>query len=344
MTRSLLVFAAMAACTAAGCGRRSHAPAEQAATANASPAASSAEAALYATARPEKLAARHLANVWRITDKVLSGGQPADEAAFQELADLGVKTVISVDGMKPDAETALKHGLRYVHLPHGYDGIPEERAQELAKAVRDLPGPIYIHCHHGQHRSPSAAAVACVGAGLLDRSLAERVLTLAGTSENYQGLYASARAAQPFDAALLDALEAEFSAASAVPPLAEAMVALEQTHDHLQQIAAAGWKSPPAHPDLEPAHKALLLREHFAELLRMDEVTQRPEAFLQSLRESETAAQSLEGALRARPMSTEAAQASLDRVGQRCAACHQEYRDQPLSEQRRADFQVRPAP
>jgi cytochrome c556 len=291
-----------------------------------------------------KLAVEHLPNAWQITENVISGGLPDGDAAFQQLAELGVQTVISVDGMKPDAAAARKHGLRYVHLPHGYDGVPEERAQELAKAVRDLPGPIYIHCHHGKHRSPSAAAVACVGAGVLDRSLAETVLKTAGTSENYQGLYASARSAEPFDAALLDALQAEFPEASAVPPLAEAMVALEHTHDHLKQIAAAGWQTPAGHPDLDPTHEALLLREHFAELLRMDEVTQQPEAFRQSLRESETAAQALENALRASPVSAEAAQSSLDRVGQRCAACHQEYRDQPLSEQRRADFQVRPAP
>jgi protein tyrosine phosphatase (PTP) superfamily phosphohydrolase (DUF442 family) len=273
-----------------------------------------------------------LPNAWRITDKVISGGLPEDDAAFQELADLGVKTVISVDGMKPDAETARRHGLRYVHLPHGYDGVPEERAQELAKAVRDLPGPIYIHCHHGKHRSPSAAAVACVGAGLLDRSLAETVLRSAGTSENYQGLYASARAAEQFDAALLDALQADFPEASAVPPLAEAMVALEHTHDHLKQIAAAGWMSPTTHPDLEPAHEALLLREHYTELQRMDEVKRQPEAFQQCLRESETAARALEDALWASTASTEAAQASFDLVTKNCAACHKEYRDRPLGE------------
>lgn len=279
------------------------------------------------TAKPERLDVKHLPNAWRITEKVISGGLPEDDAAFQELADLGVKTVISVDGMRPDAETARKHGLRYVHLPHGYDGVPEERAKELAKAVRDLPGPIYLHCHHGKHRSPSAATVACVGAGLLDRSLAETVLKAAGTSEEYQGLYASARDAERFDAALLDALQPDFPEASAVPPLAEAMVALEHTHDHLKQIAAAGWKSPPAHPDLEPAHEALLLREHYTELLRMDEVTQQPEAFRQSLRESETAAQGLEDALRASPVSAQAAQAQLEVVHRNCTECHRKFRD-----------------
>jgi protein tyrosine/serine phosphatase len=70
--------------------------------------------------------------------------------------------------------------------------VPAERAAELAKAVRDLPGPIYIHCHHGKHRSPAAAAVACVAAGLLAPERAPAVLKEAGTSPNYRGLFASA--------------------------------------------------------------------------------------------------------------------------------------------------------
>src|SRR5262245_58106552 len=118
--------------------------------------------------QPTKVAAAHLPNAYQIHAKVISGGLPEGDTAFQELADLGVKTIISVDGATPDIETAKKHGLRYVHLPHGYDGIPRSRANELAKAVRDLPGPIYIHCHHGKHRSPAAATVACVAAGLVD--------------------------------------------------------------------------------------------------------------------------------------------------------------------------------
>ena len=100
--------------------------------------------------------------------------------------------MISVDGAQPQVELARKYGLRYVHLPHGYDGVSEKRAQELAKAVRDLPSPIYIHCHHGKHRSPAAATVACVGAGLLQRDQGLSVLRTAGTSDHYEGLYDSA--------------------------------------------------------------------------------------------------------------------------------------------------------
>ena len=288
---------------------------------------------------PIKLEAKHLPNPWQIHPKVISGGLPEGDAAFAELAKLGVKTVISVDGAKPDVVRAKKQGLRYVHLPHGYDGVPSGRMQELAKAVRDMPGQVYIHCHHGKHRSPAAAAVACVGAGFLDSAAAERVLVAAGTSEGYKGLYQSAREAKRFEGNLLDELKAEFPETAELPPLAEAMVALEHTHDHLKQVAAAGWKSPPDHPDIDPAHESLLLREHFTEMLRTDAVQKEPEAFQALLRTSEAAALELEAALRAwkaAGMSDPApAAAAFDRVSANCKSCHTAYRDVPLSEKAR---------
>ncbi|MEX2173716.1 MAG: hypothetical protein WD872_05095 [Pirellulaceae bacterium] len=290
---------------------------------------------------PEKLATRHLPNTFRIHDKVLSGGQPHGEEGFKELAELGVKTVISVDGATPDVAAAKKFGLRYVHLPHGYDGIPAERAQELAKAVRDLPGPVYIHCHHGKHRSPAAATVACVTAGLLDPSQAVGVLKAAGTSENYRGLYASARDAQRLEDKLLDELAVAFPERAKIPPLAEAMVAVEHAHDHLKAIEAAGWRALVDHPDLEPAHEALLLREHFTELLRSAAVQQEPAGFQQMLRESEAAGLALEKALTVRKAAGYPADvpleipAAFEVVTKNCTACHETYRDVPLGEKKR---------
>ena len=38
---------------------------------------------------PEKLPTKHLPNAFRIHAKVISGGQPAGEAGFRELAALG---------------------------------------------------------------------------------------------------------------------------------------------------------------------------------------------------------------------------------------------------------------
>lgn len=289
---------------------------------------------------PQKLSLAHLPNAYRIHARVISGGQPEGEEAFGELKALGVKTIISVDGARPEVELAKKFGLRYVHLPHGYDGIPEERAQELAKAVRDLDGPIYIHCHHGKHRSPAAAAVACVSAGLIEPAASLAVLQAAGTSENYRGLYRSAAAARKLDDALLDALEAEFPETARLPPLAEAMVELEHTHDHMKAIAAAGWKSPPASPDLDPPHEALLLREHFTEMLRTDAVKNESDQFQDLMRAGEMAAQELEAALAAWKGGglasgvPERIPASFDRVTQSCTACHRQFRDVPLEEKK----------
>lgn len=286
----------------------------------------------------EKLTTRHLPNAVRVHAKVISGGLPAGLPAFEELRSLGVKTVISVDGALPDLVSAENCGLRYVHLPHGYDGIPATRAAELAKAVRDLPGPIYIHCHHGKHRSPAAAATACVAAGLIDHSAALTVLQIAGTSPHYRGLFESTESAEPLDQALLNQLHADFPAAGKLPAMAEAMVALEQTHEHLKAFEKAGWKQLPGKPDLTPEHEALLLREHYAELLRSEVVQQQPDRFRQLLTEAETQAHKLEDALRAWNAASAAERlpemipAALQAINDNCQTCHQAFRDVPLSQ------------
>lgn len=288
-------------------------------------------------AAPQKLAVEHLPNAYQVHAKVISGGLPEGDAAFEELKSLGVKTIITVDGAKPDVETAKKFGMRYVHLPHGYDGVPEDRVKELAKAVRDLDGPIYIHCHHGMHRSPAAAAVACVSAGLIAPEAAKTILETAGTNPRYRGLYQSAEAARPLDGKLLDELKADFPETAPIPPMAEAMIAIEHTRDHLTAFAKNGWERLAKHPDLDPAHEALLLREYFTELMRTDAARSESEGFQKLLAEGEAAAQSLEDAVRAwqadqTPELATKATAALDAVNKNCGACHQTYRDVPLGE------------
>ncbi len=287
---------------------------------------------------PQRIGANYLPNPVRVHPKVISGGLPEGDRAFKELQMLGVRTLISVDGVTPDVATAGKYGLRYVHLPHGYDGVPMQRARELAKAVRELDGPIYIHCHHGKHRSPAAASVACVAAGLIPASQAMSVLQIAGTSPHYRGLFESVRETKPVDSASLAALVVEFSESVEVPPLAEAMVAMDSTHERLRLIAQAAWSPPSDHPDLDPAHEALLMREQFTELLRTQGVKAKPPQFRQFLRESEAAARSLENALRNRSAdsnesdATGMARISMAKISANCVACHTQYRDVPLSE------------
>jgi hypothetical protein len=207
--------------------------------------------------------------------------------------------------------------------------------------VRDLEGPIYIHCHHGKHRSPAAATVACIAAGMLPADSGKRILQTAGTSPHYRGLYASAESALPIDPAVLNRLEPHFPEKAPVPPLVEAMGQIEHAHDHLKSLAANDWKQLENHPDLEPAHEALLLREQFTEMLRTDEVLREPAEFQRLVKASESDAQRLEDVLHAwqakkapQPTPT-AARKALDLVTAHCTACHKQYRDVPLGEKRK---------
>ena len=291
---------------------------------------------VHSELEPHKLPTKHLPNVIQIHDKVISGGLPDGEQAFRELKALGVKTIISVDGAKPEVAIARRYGMRYVHLPHGYNGILPERVQELAKAVRDLEGPIFIHCHHGKHRSPAAAAVACVSTGMIEPSSSLAILKLAGTNENYRGLFESVASASRLPDAMLDALQVNLPELAKLPPLTQAMVELDHTHDHLRQIAASGWQTLSDHTDLDPAHESLLLKEHFTEMLRMEFVSKQPEGFQTMLKESESDARQLETAIRKwnGPVKSETVPASivepLHRIGENCATCHRRYRDLPI--------------
>jgi hypothetical protein len=272
--------------------------------------------------RPQKIETRHLPNAYRITDNVISGGLPDGDPGFAELETLGVKTVISVDGMTPDVDGAKKHGLKYVHLPHGYDGIPTGRGQELAKAVLELPGPVYIHCHHGKHRSPAAAAVACVEAGLIPAEAGEGVLETAGTNPNYRGLFQAVRNARPLSPADLAQLKVEFREKSPIPPLAHSMVELEHALDRVKAESDHNWQ-----PKEDSRAAALLLLEHYKEMQRLDDVKKRPAKFRELLTASEEAAIQLQTALAGETVDPRGAEAALKAVNKGCVECHAGFRD-----------------
>jgi len=272
---------------------------------------------------PQPLNRPGLDHAYRLTDKVFSGAQPEVDAAFAELAVLGVKTIISVDGARPEVEMARKHGLRTVHLPISYDGVSQERALELAKAIEELEGPIYVHCHHGQHRGPTAAVVGCVVAGQMDSAHAIDTLKILGTGREYVGLWASAREARKAEISALHRLEVDFRETAPVPPFAEAMVSVDSGLERVQLCAASGWKKPAGHPDVDPPHEALRLREIFAELMRTDDFKARPPEFRALMEASRSASERLEGLLRTGGSADPAFLA----LKKSCADCHQKWRN-----------------
>jgi hypothetical protein len=272
-----------------------------------------------------------LHNVFRVTDRLYSGSSPEGDTGFEALQKLGVRTIVSVDGARPEVERARKFGLRYVHLPIGYDGVPRERALRIARAVRDLPGAVYIHCHHGKHRGPAAAAVVHL---CLDEkcTVAEAIADMrrAGTDPHYAGLYAAAEQIRRPTREELDHVSDSFPEVAQVPALALLMVEIDQRWDNLKRARAAGWKTPADHPDIDPPHEALQLREHFREAARVGTAKDRPDDFRGKLADSEQAAGALEEALRVKSTPA-AANKAFGVLRERCSQCHAHYRDVPRS-------------
>ena len=272
---------------------------------------------------PDSPSADHgpLHNLHELSDRIYSGGEPADDEAFQAIADLGVKTVVSVDGIRPNIEAARKHGLEYVHIPIGYDGIEEEQAAMLTRLVRDRKGPFYVHCHHGRHRGPAAAAVACIASGSADNAGGIKILERAGTSRNYAGLWRDVGAFRlaPAGAALPELVEV-----AEVSSLAAAMAEIDRVYDRLVLSKDAGWKAPAEHPDVVPAQEALQLKERFHEVGRTLS-PDFPQEFRDLLGESESTATDLETSLKASRGGE--ADKLLQAIEASCKACHAEHRD-----------------
>jgi len=273
-------------------------------------------------AAPVDFAGLH--NVIRLSEKLYSGGVPEGGQGFEALRRLGIKTVISVDGEKPEVGRAKTLGMRYVHLPFGYDGCPTPRANAIVKAVRDLPGPVYIHCHHGKHRSPAGAAFARIALDGLSGEAAAKELERAGTGKNYTGLYADVRAYRPPTKEELDRMKVRLPEIAPTPPLVEAMVAINTRFDRLMKRQMDGWK---ATPGVDAAYEALQLQELYTELNRSGDNKKRPEDYRRWMLAGEQDGKALETALRAG--NHESASMFLGKVAAGCSSCHAKYRNVP---------------
>lgn len=280
-----------------------------------------------ATSPDGAMATRHLHNVFRISPKLISGAAPDSAESFEELGSLGVKTVISVDGATPDVAGAAARGMRYVHIPITYAEVTEEQALELARAVRDLPGPIYIHCHHGKHRSPAAAAVIAVGLGVVTPEEGVAFMKRAGTGANYAGLYACAADAVVFDAAALDAAPAEFPSVRRPKGITAAMVEIDGCYERLGEIRRAGWKTPSDHPDLVPVSEAGQLADHYRQCGEDARGRELGADFARRLSEAVVNATALEAFLEKNAAADKLEKAWAAVAGD-CKGCHAAYRDQ----------------
>jgi len=257
-------------------------------------------------------------NAFRVTERILSGSQPEGDKAFRALADLGVKTIVSVDGAKPDLATARRFGLRYIHLPIGYDGVPQARVPELAK-VAEIPaeGLIFVHCHHGKHRGPTAVAIMCESAEGWSPAKAEEWLRKAGTGTDYGGLYRSVLEFKPVTKEQIAAV-GPLPEVAKTPGIVDAMIAIDEHIDFLKGAQSAGWP--------RAAGDATLLLEQYREIARLEDTAKRNDSYRALLAKGTEAATTLTDALRTH--SADKADFAFKQLRENCAACHKEHRNQ----------------
>jgi len=259
---------------------------------------------------------------------IYSGSEPHGEEAFRSLAKMGVKTVVSVDGARPQVELARKYGLRYVHIPIGYDGVDEAAGKSLARLVKEAKEPVYVHCHHGVHRGPAAAAVACIAAGHTDNASAQDFLKKAGTSPKYQGLWRDVAAYQPpADGAELP----ELVEIAKITSMAAAMAKIDRKYDNLKLISASRWRVPEDHPDLVAAKEINMMLEGFEAAIAAcdDYPAEMKSEFATSVATAKQIKQILESTA-GKPLAEANASAATQHLAtlqSSCNTCHTEFRN-----------------
>ena len=276
-----------------------------------------------------------LCNVVAFHDGFYSGSAPAGDAGFDSLSSLGIKTILSVDGAIPEIELAEKHGMRYVHLPIGYDGFDDARKAQLVRAVRDLPKPIYLHCHHGKHRSAGAAGTIAVSLGWLTNDEAATRMKVCGTAAGYKGLWACTAAAAPMTAIAIDAATSDFPKITKPDSFVASMVEIDETLDRLKLAEKNEWLAPKDHPDLAPISDAGKLADLFRLIgeppakpnLNPQEQAERLAQIHLWLKAEGMKANELERMLENSSAKTAEMSQTLAAIGASCKQCHVKYRD-----------------
>lgn len=270
-------------------------------------------------------------NVYRFSDRIITGSEPVDEEAFAQLSAWGVKTVLSVDGKTPDVEGARRHGLRYVHVPIQYKGLSEDQIAKIAKTFRELEAPFYVHCFHGKHRGPAAGALGAVVLDGLDREHAiAEMRHWCSTASKYEGLYAAVATADIPTAEATAAYEFDFTSAQHFDGIRDAMIVLTRSWDEVKVIRKNGWALSADHPDIDPLRSATTVREHLDACAAMDEAAIYADDFSEWLGVSrEGTGRLVELLTDCRDMdgSSEALEAAYDVVSESCLDCHSVYRN-----------------
>ena len=112
--------------------------------------------------QPANISGVTIKNFGQMDDRFFRGGQPKEDQ-YQELASLGIKTIIDLtDDPKPyEKQNAEALGMKYVNIPMSDKDYPESaKIDQFLKLVDDpSTGKFYVHCAGGRHRTGVMGAV-----------------------------------------------------------------------------------------------------------------------------------------------------------------------------------------
>ena len=256
-----------------------------------------------------------LKNVYRLTGKLYSGAEPTDRTAFEELASMGIRTLISVDAIAPNASLAGEYNIRVIHLPIGYTDISDQRIKELAFAIQSSLKPVYVHCHQGKHRGPAAICAGALALGMITHDQADAFMTKAGTSESYTGLWSAVEGVEKL--ATIEPMP--LSEHTPARTISKTMSKIIKQKDILDELANIGFNAP-INQDHSPTAIASQIHNLFRTLETSGEAQEYGEEFMDDLEHAIQAASNLETVLRNNDAGL--AMDAMDALKNSCSRCH----------------------
>jgi len=118
-----------------------------------------------ATARPQAQSDhKKLPNFHQVDSKLYRGAQPK-KGDYEEIANLGIKTVVNLRGkgegvLREEREVRGK-GLRYFNVPFERAGRPHDADIERVLSIIKTPEyqPVFVHCKQGADRTGTVIAI-----------------------------------------------------------------------------------------------------------------------------------------------------------------------------------------
>jgi hypothetical protein len=189
-----------------------------------------------------------------------------------------------------------------------------------------------VHCFHGVHRGPAAAAV---GRLVMDGVSREQALAemrqWCGTSSSYEGLYQVVATREMPGALETNASDWDFPAAHQFEGFRGGMIAAARAYDRLKTLSNNDWKPTSDHPDVDRVNEVTQLLELITRCSELEEALSRPADHQEMMSNTIVKTTELRDLLTGLGSSADAkmqATETLRAMKASCVDCHVVYRNQ----------------